>query len=166
MTNRKSFLILGMAKQIGSFKLQGCYDNICFYKMDGQYYAKAKSSLDSKRVRLDPAFKETMRYAALFGRASKLAAIVYRVLPQEKKEPGLYKKLTGQAMRMLREGKTEKEVLELLQPMKVEKVSVPVVAKKKNTVDKISFADEVLFVVFGEVVNEEETICCGEEAPP
>ena len=155
-----------MAKQVGPFKLQGCYDNVCFYKMEEQYYARTKSSLDGKRVRRDPAFKETMRYAGLLGRASKLAAMVYRVLPQEKKEPGLYKKLTGQAMRMLKEGKMEKEVLELLQPMEVEKVSVPVVAKKKNTVDKISFADEVLFVVFGVVVDEEEAICCGEEAPP
>jgi len=156
-----------MAKQVGPFKLQGCYDNVCFYKMEEQYYARAKSSLDGKRVRRDPAFKETMRYAGLLGRASKLAAMVYRALPQEKKEPGLFKKLTGQVMRMLKEGKTEKEVLELLQPMKVEKVSVPIVSKKKNTVDKISFADEVLFVVFGEVVNE-EAICCSEEAeaPP
>ena len=167
MTNRKDFLILGMAKQIGRFKLQGCYDNICFYKMDGQYYAKSKSTLDSKRVRLDPAFKETMRYATLFGRASKLAAIVYRVLPQEKKERGLFKKLTGQAMRMLKEGKTEKEVLEMLQPMKDEKISVPVVAKKKNTVDKISFADEALLLVFSQVeYAEEENICCFDEAPP
>lgn len=154
-----------MAKQIGPFKLQGCYDNICFYKMDGQYFARTKSSLDGKRVRRDPAFKETMRYAGLLGRASKLAAIVYRALPQEKKEPGLYKKLTGQVIRMLKEGKMEKEVLELLQPMKVKKVSVPIVANN-NTVDKNSFADEVLLLVFRVVVAEEEVICCGEEAPP
>lgn len=157
-----------MAKQIGPFKLQGCYDNICFYKMDGQYYARTKSSLDSKRVKKDPIFRKTMQHAALLGRASKLAALVYRDLPQQKKEPGLYKKLTGQAMRMLREGKIEKEVLELLQPMKVKKVSVPVVAKNKNTVDKNSFADEVLSLVFKLIVDEEEAICCSKEAkvPP
>src|SRR5687767_11705908 len=157
-----------MAKQIGPFKLQGCYDNIFFYKMDGQYFARTKTSLDGKRVKKDPVFRETMRHAALLGRASKLAAIVYRALPQEKKEPGLYKKLTGQVMRMLREGKMVKEVLELLQPMKVKKVSVNVVAKNKNTVDKNSFADVVLSLVFKVVVDEEEAICCSEEAeaPP
>ncbi len=141
-----------MAKQIGPFKLQGCYDNICFYKMDGQYYARTKSSLDGKRVKKDPVFGETMRYATLFGRASTLAAMVYRALPPGKKEPGLYKKLTGQAMRMLKEGKTEREVMDMLQPVKAEKKFVAVVAKKESIVEKISFADEMLFLIFNATV--------------
>ena len=110
----------------------------------------------------DPVFGETMRYATLFGRASTLAAMVYRALPPGKKEPGLYKKLTGQAMRMLKEGKTEREVLDMLQPVKIEKNFVAVVAKKQSTVEEILFADEVLLGVFEEA--EDEVIF--EEAPP
>ena len=101
-----------MAKQIGPFKVTGCYDNICFYKMDGQYYARSKSSLDGKRVKKDPAFRPTRWHANLLARSSKIAAAVYRGLPKEK---GLFRKLTGQAMRLLKEGKTTEEVFLLLQ---------------------------------------------------
>ncbi len=101
-----------MAKQIGPFKITGCYDNICFYKMNGQYYARAKSSLDGKRVKKDPAFRETRWHSNLLARSSKIAAAVYRGLPKEK---GLFRKLTGQAMRLLKEGKTTEEVFLLLQ---------------------------------------------------
>ncbi len=157
-----------MAKQTGPVKLRGCYGNICFYKMDGEYYAREKSSLDRKRVKRDPVFAETMRYSGIFGRASKLASAVYKTLPQEEKAPGLFKSLTGRAMQLLSGGKTEKEVLEVLQAPKVEISPAPAVAKKKNSTDKVLFADEVLLLVFSETAYaaEEENIYCFDEAPP
>ncbi len=157
-----------MAKQIGPIKLRGCYGNICFYKMDGEYYARQKSSLDRKRVKRDPAFRETMRYSGIFGRASKLASAVYKTLLQEEKASGLFKSLTGRAMQLLSGGKTEKEVLEVLQAPKVEISPAPAVAKKKNSTSKDSFADEVLLLVFSETAYAaaEENIYCFEDAPP
>jgi len=157
-----------MAKQIGPFKLAGCYDNICFYKMDGQYYARTKSSLNGKRIKKDPAFGETMRYAGLLGKASKIASIIYRNLPKEKKEHGLYRKLTGQAMRLLKENKTIKEASALLQSTGIEKVSLPVALKKESIAEKVSFADEVLFYVFNKVKSDKEVTvyCWNDKVPP
>jgi hypothetical protein len=37
-----------MAKQIGDIKITGTYDNVTYYKMDGEYYARSKSSLTGK----------------------------------------------------------------------------------------------------------------------
>ena len=149
-----------MAKQVGPFKLTGCYDNICFYKMDGQYFARTKSSLDGKRVKKDPAFAATMRYAGLLGKASKIASSIYRSLPKEKKEPGLYRKLTGQAMLLLKDDKTTAEVLELLQPKETEQKSIPV-SSGKSIVEKVGFADAILSYVFGGTVNlYKENFCC------
>jgi hypothetical protein len=37
-----------MAKQTGDYKITGTYDGVTYYKMDGQYYARAKSRLRRK----------------------------------------------------------------------------------------------------------------------
>jgi len=103
-----------MAKQAGPFYITGCIENICFYHLMGDYYARMKSSLDAKRIKNDPAFSETRRYAELLGRASKIASAVYNELPKEKRKHRLYRKLTGRAMKLLKGGKTEVEVLKNL----------------------------------------------------
>ena len=98
-----------MAKQIGPYKITGTIQNICYYKMDGQYYARLKSSLDGKRVKTDPAFAETMRYAELLGRASKLVSTVYHRIPKEERSRELFKRLTGETMKELGKGERGKK---------------------------------------------------------
>lgn len=93
-----------MAKQIGPVFITGTISDICFYKMDGQYYARMKSSLSGKRVKKDPKFRRTMEYATLMAQASKIASGIYRLLPAEERKHALYRKMTGQALRMLKEG--------------------------------------------------------------
>lgn len=102
-----------MAKQAGPYFIEGCIDNVCFYKLDGQYYARMKSSLDGKRVKKDPAFKGLMRYAGMLGKASQLASIVNREFGGKGKQ-SLYKKLKTEAYGMLREGIAAEDVLYLL----------------------------------------------------
>jgi hypothetical protein len=151
-----------MAKQAGPFFITGTIDQICFYRMDGHYYARTKSSLDGKRVKKDPAFRETMRYAELMGKASSIASVVYRALPEEQKIKGLFRKLVAQVMRLLKENKTADEIVELLKPKKIRKVSIPVVCKNKS--DDLLFADKILSGVFGEVMNAGEDIYCFNDA--
>jgi hypothetical protein len=52
-----------MAKQTGIILLTGTIGNMTFYKRDSGYYARMKSSLDGRRVKTDPAFRNTMVYA-------------------------------------------------------------------------------------------------------
>ena len=80
--------------------------------MAGKYYVRVISSLQGEQVRKDPAFKRTMQYAGLLARASKIASRIYRGLPE--KEHGFYRRLTGMAMRLLKQGRTSEEAFEAL----------------------------------------------------
>ena len=104
-----------MGRQSGNIFITGTIGNLCFYRMDGQYYVRLKSSLTGKRVKKDPAFKGTMYYAGLFGNASGIDSEVYRALPPSSKIKGLYRKLTGMAMQLLKEGIDKERIVLLLQ---------------------------------------------------
>ena len=118
-----------MAKQLGPFFIRGTMSGICFYKMDGVYYARAKSSLDAKRMKQDLAFRETMRYARLLGKAAKIAAFIYKHIDEEKKGLISYRSLTGQSMRLLKENKTAEEVRAILQGQWVQDIPDVVLLK-------------------------------------
>ena len=63
-----------MPKQTGPNPFTGRRGNLQGYRMAGKYYVRIVSSLTAKRVRKDPAFKRTMQYAGLLGKASKVQA--------------------------------------------------------------------------------------------
>jgi len=103
-----------MAKQIGFVKVSGTIGGITFYKLNGGYYARRKSSLDKERVLRDAAFAGSRRSSALFGTAAKIAKVVYRRMPIQKKGHGVIGKLTAKANGLLHEGLEANDVLELL----------------------------------------------------
>jgi hypothetical protein len=91
-----------MAKQMGILKLKGTVCGICFYCIDGVYYARAKSSLSGERVKTDPAFGETMKYANRMGIASKISSILYRqIVPVHERSRERYREVVGMVMREL-----------------------------------------------------------------
>jgi hypothetical protein len=104
-----------MAKQAGEIIIVGTIADITFYVMDGQGYARKKSSLTGKRVKKDPRFKRTMQSAHRLARASQLASLVYRSLPREKQVYALFRELTSMAICIIKEGKSEAEVVAFLQ---------------------------------------------------
>ena len=104
-----------MSKQRGPVYFTGTVDGICYYKLNGKYYARRKSTLSRKRVRRDPAFARTRRNAALLGQASRIAAGVYRLLPRAQKKLDLYRAMTGKAMELLKQGADEAAVKERLE---------------------------------------------------
>ncbi len=99
-----------MAKQAGNIKITGTVYNVCFYKLGSQYYARAKSSLTGKRVKKDSAFRRTMQNAGLLAKASSIASSVYRKLPPNQRDRRLYQQLTGNAIRLLRQGLHDSDV--------------------------------------------------------
>jgi hypothetical protein len=99
----------GMAKQDSTQPITGTIDAICFYQMEGKYYARQKSSLAGKRVKLDPAFAATMRHANFLAKASVMAKTIYTDVPASIKNRKLYQQLTGKAMRLLQAGGSEEE---------------------------------------------------------
>ncbi len=129
-----------MAIQCGPRFLTRTIDNVCFYKMEGNYYARLKSSLSRKRVLKDPKFQLTRVHAALLGEASKIASRVYRLIRGEHKKHALYREITGKAIYMLREGKDKEAVFETLcgqylkpEPVKEVTPDVPGNVAKKDS---------------------------------
>jgi hypothetical protein len=99
-----------MAKQIaGLCFLEGTFDDITFYKMDGQYYARAKSSLSSKRVKTSAEFRKTMAHADLLVRASKIGSQIYKALPPGWRQFWMYRGFTGEAYTLLMENAYDDE---------------------------------------------------------
>ncbi len=103
-----------MAKQVGPYKITGTIDNICFYEMDGQHYARQKSSLTGKRVKKDPVFARTMQNASLFGKASSLASQIKRGFPKEEQCRELYRELLRKVLDLMKEGVAEEEIRQRL----------------------------------------------------
>jgi hypothetical protein len=91
-----------MAKQAGPIKFTGTIDNICFYKMYGEYFVRRKSSLEGKRVKKDPAFKKTMQHAHLLAKASKIASEIYKNIKKEDKNIKTFREIVGKVMRELK----------------------------------------------------------------
>lgn len=112
-----------MAKQESTQPITGTIDGICFYQMDGMYYARQKSSLEGERVKQDPAFAQTMRYAGLFAKASLIGKRIYASLPAHIKNRKVYQQLTGNAMLLLKAGSSEEECYTYCKDL-VEKFSI------------------------------------------
>ncbi len=92
-----------MAKQIGLIKIKGTVHDVCFYFMDGKFYARRKSKLPGERVKNDPAFSETMRYAKQMGNASKIASAIYRqIVPASERSRDKYREVVGMVIRELK----------------------------------------------------------------
>jgi hypothetical protein len=106
-----------MAKQTGDYRITGTYDGVTYYQMEGQYYARAKSSLKGTRVKRDPRFKRTMEWAERLAVGSQLASKVYRSLPREAQVYTLFCTLKSAAIGALKEGKGLEEVKGLLKAL-------------------------------------------------
>jgi hypothetical protein len=105
-----------MAQQIaGLCFLEGTFDQLTFYKMDGKYYVRVKSSLTSKRVKTSDEFRRTMIYANLMVRASKIGSVIYKALPPNWRQFWMYRSFTGEAFTLLKNNPyTDEEVKQIL----------------------------------------------------
>jgi len=93
----------------------GTAHGICVYPMRGQAFVRKASSLTAEQVKTAPEFKQTMAWAELLKAASRLGGAVYSMLAPSRKKHQLYRTLTGMAMRLLKQGKTDGEtVVELM----------------------------------------------------
>lgn len=127
-----------MSKQQGPVYHTGTINGICYYRLNGRYYARRKSTLSRKRVKRDPVFALTRKYAELLGQASRIAAGVYRLLPRDKKKLTLYRAMTGRAVALLKRGMQEAAIKEQLEQatrkgLKTAAVQQPVVRMRAKT---------------------------------
>ena len=103
-----------MAKQMGPIFLECTWDDLTFYKMDGQYYVRKKSRLTREKVLTHPSFRMTMLYANMLACASKIASSIYSDLPINWRQFWMFRSFTGEALSLIDKGATPQEAYDYL----------------------------------------------------
>ncbi|MFT3827206.1 MAG: hypothetical protein QM731_24985 [Chitinophagaceae bacterium] len=106
-----------MPRQVGPIKWERTIDDLTLYKLGDQWYARAKSSLSSKRVKTKPEFAKTREYAYRMGIAARLASMIYNQLHESWQMQEVYRKLTGLAMKKLNLGRDPNYILDDLEQL-------------------------------------------------
>src|SRR5439155_3443981 len=72
-----------MATQMGMFPFRGTIGNVVFYKLNGQWVARAKGGATAEQIATQPRFQRTKENSLEFGtamRASQLMRDAFRAL--------------------------------------------------------------------------------------
>jgi hypothetical protein len=79
---------------------------MCFYYSPHfeQNIWRRGSSLTGERTKKDPAFKGFRQSSNRLKQASPIAALLYKMVPEQVRQYALYRLLTGEAIKMLKEG--------------------------------------------------------------
>ena len=89
---------------------------MCFYYSPyfDQNIWRRGSSLTGERTKKDPAFKGFRQSSNRLKEASPIAASLYKQVPEQVKQYALYRTLTGEAIKMLKEGMEAAVITETL----------------------------------------------------
>jgi len=89
---------------------------MCFYYSPyfGQNIWRRASTLIGDRTKKDPAFTGFRQSSSRLKQASPIAASLYKQVPQQLKQFALYRTLTGEAIKMLKEGMEAAAITETL----------------------------------------------------
>ncbi len=104
-----------MAYQEGIIQFRGTDLSITYYRMNGQYHVRAKSSLTGKKFWKHPCFENSRRSCRRFATGNKLASKVYRSLPNEKRQYALFCILKSLAIEAIKQGVEEEDIIQQLQ---------------------------------------------------
>jgi hypothetical protein len=108
---------------------------LCFYYSPyfNQNIWRHASSITGERTKKDPAFKGFRQSSSRLKEASPIAASLYKLVPEQVKQYAIYRTLTGEAIKMLKEGIEAAVIREALK----EKYIDPLLdAPKKNSENK------------------------------
>jgi hypothetical protein len=95
---------------------------MCFYYSPhfGQNIWRRGSSLTGERTKKDAAFKGFRQSSSRLKEASPIAASLYKLVPEQIKQYALYRTLTGEAIKMLKEGMEAAVITETLKRKYIE----------------------------------------------
>jgi hypothetical protein len=106
--------LYSMAHQCGPLFFECTWDDLTFYKMEGKYYARKKSSLTREKVLTHPAFIKTRIEADLLATASKIASSIYSDLPVNWRQFWMFRSFTGEAQTMMKQGHNAQQAYDQL----------------------------------------------------
>jgi hypothetical protein len=110
--------LVQMAKRL-TYNIITGYDprlRMCFYYSPyfDQKIWRRGSSLTGERTKKDPAFTGFRQSSSRLKQASPIAASLYKLVPKQVKQYALYRTLTGEAIKMLKEGMEATVITEIL----------------------------------------------------
>src|SRR5687768_1288040 len=103
-----------MAEVFAPFIIDRTIHDLTFYCMEGRNFVRKKSSLTRRKVLYSPQFKNTRHFAGLMAKASKIGSLVFNALPEYWRQGWMYRSFTGEAFSMLKAGKKEQEIQQVL----------------------------------------------------
>lgn len=118
-----------MAEVFAPSRIECTMCNMTFYVMEGRNFVRKKSSLTRRKVLYAPQFARTRHNAGLMGKASTIGSLVYNALPEFWRQGWMYRSFTGEAYKMIKAGKKEAEIKQVLHQRYVE----PVVCKRPES---------------------------------
>jgi hypothetical protein len=121
------------------FPICGTMDNLTFYMWEGKNFVRKKSRLTAKRVKTSPKFERTRYYAGLMAKASQIGSSLFRALPVRWRQSWMYRTFTGEALKLLKEGKTVEEAKEILWAMYVKEVVEAAEARQRTEGNEPAF---------------------------
>ena len=106
------------------------------YISQGRFIYRAVTSLTGERIKQDPAFEGFRRSCNRMKEASPIAAELYNKIPKEKKQYSLYRVVTGEALKMIKQGVDKARITETLYKQYIEPV---LQAPAQKRVEKTSY---------------------------
>ena len=95
------------------------------------------SSLTGERTKTDPAFKGFRQSSSRLKQASPIAASLYKLVPEQVKQYALYRTLTGEAIKMLKEGMEAVVIIKTLKKKYINPLlEIPKNNSENRTVEK------------------------------
>jgi hypothetical protein len=117
------------------------------------------SSLTGERTKKDPAFKGFRQSSSRLKEASPIAASLYKLVPAQVKQYALYRTLTGEAIKMLKEGMEAADIRETLQRKYIDPLlETPKKYSDNRTVEETATEDRVkgmsAFIAYPQMTSE------------
>ena len=119
---------------------------MCFYYSPhfNQNIWRRGSSLTGERTKNDPAFKGFRQSSSRLKEASPIAASLYKLLPEQVKQYALYRTLTGEAIKMLKEGMEAVVITDTLKKKHIDPLLETAIKNSENrTVEELSTRNRV-----------------------
>jgi hypothetical protein len=115
----------------------GTHDGLCGYFWNNVNIVRAASSLTEARVKEDPAFEGFRKSGNRMKEAAPIAAALYNQIPKPKKQFPLYRLLTGETLKMIKQGLDKSAITQTLYKLYIEPIlrqpvehKIPVVKAK------------------------------------
>lgn len=114
---------------------------LCGYLFRGVNIVRKSSSLTTKRVAEEPAFEGFRNSGNRMKQASPIAASLYNLLSKEQKVYPLYRKLTGEALKMIKQGIGVEMIVARLKEQYINPVLEGVANSKNQSLNIQTYSD-------------------------